>query len=81
MFGQINKITGNDKSCTCKNRCRLPLCTNVYAADQVLLPEKEEHLQKGVFILNKILESYNIKILKNKSNAEEGWKQSTSVTL
>jgi hypothetical protein len=43
-----------------------PLCKFVYVYDQVFLAEKE-HLQKGVYTLNIVLELYNMKISESKS--------------
>jgi hypothetical protein len=44
----------------------------VHTDDQALLAEKE-HLQEGIFTLNKILELYNMKILENKSSHGNEW--------
>jgi DNA-binding transcriptional MerR regulator len=41
-----------------RNSADSPVCTVLYTDDQILLAEKEEHLQKGGFSLNKILEIF-----------------------
>lgn len=43
MFGP-NKIMGNGKTCTHKNCADFPVGTVLYADEQVLLAEEEEHL-------------------------------------
>jgi hypothetical protein len=70
-FDQIIKVQQIKKTVGIETDADSPLCTTVYADDQLLTVETEEHLQKGVLNFNHILELYNTRISENKSKVME----------
>jgi hypothetical protein len=65
-FDQIIKVWQITKPVSIETDGDSPLCTTVYADDQLLAVETEEHLQKGVLNFNHILELYNTRTSGNK---------------
>jgi hypothetical protein len=66
-LNQIATLRNTTKPAGIKIDVDYPLCTVVCVDDQRLLAENEQHLQKGGFSLNKILEIYSTEIPENKS--------------